>query len=355
MRELSVLENELREILANIRPADQGAIEAAMDHWNAVAKPLHGLGKLESVVGRMAGVAPLRRDNRKCVAAFCADNGVVAEGVAQTDSSVTALVAANMLTGKASVCCMGGVAGADVRPVDAGMLTEVPGLRSIKVARGTKNFAKEPAMTRQECLTVLLAGLDMARELGEEGYTLLAAGEMGIGNTTTSSAVAAALLGRSAVEVTGRGAGLSAEGLRRKVAVIDGAINAYRPNPMDPVDVLSKVGGFDIAAMTGFYLGCARYRIPVVMDGFISTVAALAAVRLCPAARDVLIPSHLSAEPGALYVMDELAQLPLLRLGMALGEGTGAVSVMPLIDMALRVYFDMPSFDGIGIEAYKPL
>ena len=279
---------------------------------------------------------------------------MVAEGVTQTDSSVTAVVAGNMLTGAASVCCMGRVAGAAVLPVDAGMLTEVPGMRSIKVSRGTANLAGEPAMTRRQCLAVLLAGLELAGELAEE-FDILAAGEMGIGNTTTSSAVAAALLERPAAEMTGKGAGLSDEGLRRKIEVIDRALARHRPEPGDPVDVISKVGGYDIAAMTGFYLGCALHRVPAVMDGFISTVAALAAVRLCPAAGDALIASHLSAEPGAGHVMEALGLRPLLRLGMALGEGTGAVSVMPLIDMALRVYFDMPSFDNAGIEAYQPL
>ena len=333
---------------------DQEGPAAARRHWDAVAKPLNGLGQLEEVIARMAGTAPLKREVRKCVVPFCADNGVVAEGVTQTDSSVTAVVAGNMLTGAASVCCMGRVTGAAVLPVDAGMLTEVPGMRSIKVSRGTANLAGEPAMTRRQCLAVLLAGLELAGELAEE-FDILAAGEMGIGNTTTSSAVAAALLERPASEMTGKGAGLSDEGLRRKIEVIDRALARHRPDPGDPVDVISKVGGYDIAAMTGFYLGCALHRVPAVMDGFISTVAALAAVRLCPAAGDALIASHLSAEPGAGHVMEALGLRPLLRLGMALGEGTGAVSVMPLIDMALRVYFDMPSFDNAGIEAYQPL
>ncbi|MCI9317668.1 MAG: nicotinate-nucleotide--dimethylbenzimidazole phosphoribosyltransferase [Oscillospiraceae bacterium] len=354
MEELEILEGRLARALAAIRPMDQEGPAAARRHWDAVAKPLNGLGQLEEVIARMAGTAPLKREVRKCVVPFCADNGVVAEGVTQTDSSVTAVVAGNMLTGAASVCCMGRVAGAAVLPVDAGMLTEVPGMRSIKVSRGTANLAGEPAMTRRQCLAVLLAGLELAGELAEE-FDILAAGEMGIGNTTTSSAVAAALLGRPAAEMTGKGAGLSDEGLRRKIEVIDRALARHRPEPGDPVDVISKVGGYDIAAMTGFYLGCALHRVPAVMDGFISTVAALAAVRLCPAAGDALIASHLSAEPGAGHVMEALGLRPLLRLGMALGEGTGAVSVMPLIDMALRVYFDMPSFDNAGIEAYQPL
>lgn len=355
MEEITALENRLREAVEAIRPANAEQTAKAAAHWNAIAKPLHGLGVLEDVLTRMAGIAPLRRENKKGIVSFCADNGVVAQGVTQTDSGVTAIVAGNMLTGRASVCCMSGVAGAVVMPVDAGMLTEVPGMRTIKVARGTKDLSREPAMTRQECLGVMLSGLEIAGELAGQGFTLLAAGEMGIGNTTTTSAVAAALLGRPAAEVTGKGAGLTNEGLARKIAVIDHAIALHKPDPADPVDVIAKVGGFDIAAMTGFYLGCALHRVPAVMDGFISTVAGLTAARICPAAKDALTASHLSAEPGAGFVMDALGLVPLLKLGMALGEGTGAASVMPLLDMALRVYFDMPSFDGIGIDAYQPL
>ncbi len=354
MENLEYLQDRLNAAIQAVRPADESQIQKAKAHWDAVAKPLHGLGRLEDVIARMAGVAPLRRENIKCVVSFCADNGVVAQGVTQTGSEVTAIVAGNMLTGEASVCCMGRVTGADVLPIDAGMLTEVHGLRSIKVARGTEDLSQVSAMTRQQCLSVLLAGMDLAGELAGDGYTLLAAGEMGIGNTTTTSAVAAALLGRPAAAMTGRGAGLSDQGLEKKISVIDQAIALHKPDPADPVDVIAKVGGYDIAAMTGFYLGCALNRVPAIMDGFISTVAALAAVRLCPAVKDALTASHLSAEPGAGYVMEELGLTPLLKLGMALGEGTGAVSAMPLIDMALRVYFDMPSFDGIGIDAYQP-
>ena len=349
------LEQRLREALAEIRGADKERSDQALRHWDAVAKPLRSLGELEPLVARMAGIAPLRRDLRKAVAAFCADNGVVAQGVTQTDSSVTAVVAGNMLAGRSSVCCMARAAGADVFPVDAGMLTEVEGLRSIKTARGTRDLSREPAMERWQAVQALLDGMALAGELAGEGYTLLAAGEMGIGNTTTTSAVAAALLGRPAADMTGKGAGLSDQGLARKIQVIDAALALHRPDPADPIDVLCKVGGFDIAAMAGFYLGCALHRVPAVLDGYISNAAALAAVRLCPAAADALLPSHLSAEPGAALVMEALGLRPLLRLGMALGEGTGAVTVMPLIDMALRIYFDMPSFDDMGIEAYRPL
>lgn len=353
MEELEILEGRLARALAAIRPMDQEGPAAARRHWDAVAKPLHGLGQLENVVSRLAGVAPLRRDLRKCVAAFCADNGVVAEGVTQTDSSVTAVVAGNMLTGAASVCCMGAVAGADVIPVDAGMLTDVPGMRSIKVSRGTKNLAREPAMTREECLTVLLAGMELAGDLAEK-RDLLAAGEMGIGNTTTSSAVACALLDRPVEEMTGRGAGLSDEGLGRKLRAVETALSVNRPDPADPIDVLAKAGGFDIAGMCGVFLGGAAGRVPVLMDGFISTVAALCALRLCPGAGKAMLASHVSAEPAGHRILDALGKRPLITAGMRLGEGTGAVAAIPLLDMALALYSDGTTFDSTGIEAYTP-
>lgn len=355
MRVLSILEGELREVLAEIRPGDRAAEEQAMGHWDAVAKPLHGLGRLENAVARMAGVAPLRREYRKAVAVFCADNGVVAQGVTQTDSAVTALVAANMLRGAASVCCMAGVAGAEVFPVDAGMATEVEGLRSIKVARGTRDLSREPAMTRQQCLSVLLAGMDMARELGERGFTLLAAGEMGIGNTTTSSAVAAVFLDQPPEVMTGRGAGLSSEGLTRKIRAIETGIAVNRPDPGDPMDVLHKVGGLDLAGLAGVFLGGAMCHVPVLVDGFISSVAALIAARICPSCKDYMLGSHASDEPASKLVLGELGLEPFLYAGMRLGEGTGAVAVMPLLDMGLAVYREMTTFEAADIEAYQPL
>lgn len=354
MEELEILEGRLARALAAIRPMDQEGPAAARRHWDAVAKPLNGLGQLEEVIARMAGTAPLKREVRKCVVPFCADNGVVAEGVTQTDSSVTAVVAGNMLTGAASVCCMGRVTGAAVLPVDAGMLTEVPGMRSIKVSRGTANLAGEPAMTRRQCLAVLLAGLELAGELAEE-FDILAAGEMGIGNTTTSSAVASVLLREEPEGLTGRGAGLTGEGLRRKVAAIRRGIACNRPDPADPVEVLAKVGGFDIAAMAGFYLGASAAGVPVVLDGFISAVAALSACRLAPAAGAGMLASHCSGEPGARRVLDALGLAPVMTAGFCLGEGTGAVALLPLLDMAAAVYREMSTFGDIAVEAYRPL
>lgn len=351
----------VQQLLAAITPdpREEEARQAAHRQWASIAKPLDSLGLLETAVEDIAALTLDHRVDlsRRSLLLLCADNGVLAQGVAQSGHEVTAAVARNAGANRSSVCKMAAVAGCRVVPVDMGMKEPgpIPGVLDRRLGDGTGDITQGPAMTRAQAERAILTGAELALEQKAAGVGLLATGEMGIGNTTTSSAVAAALLERPASEMTGKGAGLSDEGLRRKIEVIDRALARHRPDPGDPVDVISKVGGYDIAAMTGFYLGCALHRVPAVMDGFISTVAALAAVRLCPAAGDALIASHLSAEPGAGHVMEALGLRPLLRLGMALGEGTGAVSVMPLIDMALRVYFDMPSFDNAGIEAYQPL
>ncbi len=210
-------------------------------------------------------------------------------------------------------------------------------------------------MTREEAVRAIETGIQLAGELKEKGYGILATGEMGIGNTTTSSALVSALLDIPPEQVTGRGAGLSTEGLRRKVDVIRRGIALHKPNPKDPVDVLSKVGGFDIAGLTGVFLGGAANRIPVVMDGFISAAAALLAVRLCPAASDYILASHVSKEPAGTLLLDVLEKKPALTCDMCLGEGTGAVAVFPLLEMGLHIYHDMSTFDETDIETYVPL
>ena len=349
------METKLKELCKKITPADAGRMAAARRHLDSIAKPLGALGMLEHTIIRLAGMGELRRDYKKCAVVMCADNGVVAEGVTQTGSDVTAIVAGNILRGAASVCCMAGVAGADVVAVDMGMLSDVPGTVNRKIAYGTKNFRYMPAMTRDEAARAVLAGVEVAEMLADKGYTMLSAGEMGIGNTTSTSAVVSALLKKPVSEMTGRGAGLSAAQVRHKIEVIEDAIRTNAPDADDPLDVLAKVGGFDIAGMCGLFLGGALRHIPVVIDGIISSAAALLAARIAPASVDYMIASHLSAEPAATAVMEALGLSPLLKIGMALGEGTGAVSVMPLIDMALRVNFDMPTFGETGIEEYKPL
>ncbi len=350
---------QLSQVLTAITPVRAADRERALAKWNAVAKPLGSLGLLEDAVTQIcAATGTLEpRISKRAVAVFCADNGVVAQGVTQIGSEVTAIVAGNVCTGATSVCKMARVAGADVFPIDMGMNTTVddPRMWNRRIAAGTKDMSQGPAMTREEAVRALEAGVSVAEELAARGYGLLATGEMGIGNTTTSSAVASVLLNRPVSEMTGPGAGLSRAGVLHKIEVIEQAIARNRPDPADPVDVIAKVGGFDIAGMAGLCLGAALSGVPCVLDGFISTLSALCAVRLCPAAADYLIASHVSAEPAGRLLLDALGKKPILTAGMRLGEGTGAVAVMPLLDMALAVFNEMATFEDIHVEAYQPL
>lgn len=348
---------KLEEILGKIRCADRAAMEQAGKRWKSVAKPLFSLGKLEDAVIRIAGIRGTADValKKKGLVILCADNGVVEEGVTQTGQEVTAVVAENFTRHAASVCMMSEVAGVDLFPVDIGMAVDVPGLTKpeYKVASGTRNLVREPAMTRSQAKQAVLTGIRLAGELSEQGYDILATGEMGIGNTTTSSAVASVLLGCDPEKVTGRGAGLSDQGLRRKTETIRRAIGLHHPRREDVLDVLSKVGGLDIAGLAGVFLGGALYHIPVVIDGFISSVGALCAVRMAPDAADYMLPSHRSGEPAGGMVLDALGLSPFLDCNMTLGEGSGAVAVLPLLEMGLSVYREMATFADIHIEEYQ--
>ena len=349
----------LEETLAAIVPADRAAMDAAWQRWDSIAKPLRSLGLLEEAVVRIAGMTgtPAVKLGRRAVIAMCADNGVVAQGVTQTGQEVTAIVTENMSTGDTSVCHMTAAAGAEVIPVDIGVARPVAGerIRQCNVRRGTADMTQGPAMTREEAVQAVETGIELVRELKDKGYGLIGTGEMGIGNTTTSSALASVFLNRPPEQVTGRGAGLSSAGLERKIKAIETAIQVNKPNPADPLDVLSKVGGLDLAGLCGVFLGGAACRIPVLVDGFISSAAALTAARLCPAAVDYMLGSHASNEPAGRMVLEELGLKPFLYANMCLGEGTGAAAVMPLLDMALAVYDGMTTFADEQIEAYQPL
>lgn len=347
------------EIISNILPGDENAMKEAYDRWMAIGKPLFSLGKLETVVTKMAGIKGTSDYNieKKGLLIMCADNGVVEEGVTQTGQEVTAIVADNFTHHATSVCAMCDVAGVDVLPMDIGMAVDVPSVskREHKVCYGTKNFAKEPAMTREEVCQALFVGMEAVRKCKEEGYDLLATGEMGIGNTTTSSAVASVLLGKDVEVMTGRGAGLSAEGLQRKIRVIKNAIKMHQPDPEDVVDILSKVGGLDIAGLAGVFLGGAIYHIPIIIDGFISSVAALCAVRMNAHTIDYMLASHVSKEPAGKLVLEALGLSPMLTCDMCLGEGSGAVAAIPVIEMGLSVYRQMGTFEDIQVERYQVL
>lgn len=340
-----------------VKKLDTAAMEKAAEKWNSIAKPLHSLGLFEDIITNIAGIQGTQNVDisKRCVLIMCADNGVVQEGVTQTGQEVTAIVTENFARGEASVCAMARGVGADVIPVDVGVSRKTAGVINKKIAYGTGDMLREKAMTREQAESAVKVGMDMVGELCEKGYSIICTGEMGIGNTTTSSAVASVLLGKAPEDVTGRGAGLSSAALTRKTDVIRRSIELHKPDKNDVIDVLLKVGGFDIAALTGVFLGGAIYGVPIVIDGFISAVAALCAHRLCPASRDFMIASHVSKESAAADVLAALDKRAPIDASMCLGEGTGAVMLLGMLDTALRVYNEMSTFDDINVESYKEL
>ena len=350
-------EETIQKATEKIRPADPEAMKRAQARWNSIAKPLHSLGKLEDLVIALAGIGRSDRVciDKKALVVMCADNGVVEEGVTQTGQEVTAIVAENFCDGHTSAAIMCKEAGVDLYPVDVGMAVDTPRVEKRKTMYGTRNMTKGPAMTREEAEAAVAAGIEKAAELKKAGYQILASGEMGIGNTTTSAAVASVLLDLPPNLAAGRGAGLSDEGLIKKIDAIRRAIALNKPEPDDPVDVLAKVGGLDLAALTGLFLGGAAEGLPVVADGFISCTAALAAARMVPLCREYMLPSHISDEPAVIRILQALDMKPALDAGMHLGEGTGAVALFPLLDMALQVYNQMSTFEAINVDAYQEL
>lgn len=349
------MNRNLNEMISNITPINPAVFEACEKRWDKIAKPVGSLGKLENLIQRIAAASDTVEVDihKKCVLVFCADNGVLAQGVAQSTHDVTTAIARSLVKGTTSVSTMAKACGADVFPVDMGMVDKVEGLLDYSIHNGTNDISQGPAMSREDAVKAICTGIELVEQRVQEGYRLIATGEAGIGNTTTSSAVLSVLLEKPVAEVTGRGSGLTDEGLIRKQCAIERAIHVNHPDKEDVVDVLSKVSGFDIAAMMGAFLGGALHHVPVIMDGFISGVAALCAVRLCPAVVGYILPSHVSAEPAGQMLMKELGFEPILHGNMRLGEGTGAVALMPLLDMAMAVYQNAATFDDIQVEAYE--
>ncbi len=351
--------NQINSWNAQIKAPCAEAMRRAQARWDGIAKPLNGLGLLEEAIVRIAGIQRSEEVDvaSRAVLVLCADNGVVRQGVTQTGQEVTAIVAENIARGDASVARMARVAHAEVFPIDIGVArpVEIPAFGQCNIRRGTADMSEGPAMTKEEAEAALALGIELMRELRARGCRMALTGEMGIGNTTTSSAITAVLTGRPIDEVTGRGAGLSDEGLTRKKRAIERAVAVNRPDPGDALDVLFKLGGLDIAGLAGMCIGGAIHQMPVVLDGFISLAAALIAVRLSPNCAPYLIASHLSKEPAAVLLMEELGLRPLICADMHLGEGTGAVAALPLFDMALAVYENMPTFEDIRVAAYEKL
>ena len=332
------------------------AKEQAQSRWDQVAKPLNSLGRLEKLIVQIAGIqnTPDVCIAKRCALVFCGDHGVVAEGVSQSGSEVTARVAQSITEGTANINLMAGASHTEVFAVDMGMAAPVPGTIDRRIAPGTQNMTCGPAMTRTQAEQAIQAGMDLVGEMKARGYQLIATGEMGIGNTTAAAAMACVLLGCTPEELTGRGAGLSDAGLLRKREAITRALAVNQPDAADPIDVLAKVGGFEIAGMVGAFLGSEKHGVPLLMDGVISAAAALTAARICPAAINFMLPSHLSREPAMARILEELGLAPILHADMALGEGTGAVALIPLMDMALCVYHGPHTFNALGMGAYTP-
>lgn len=356
-----ILEKEYIKLVrsAGKRKLSEEAAESAAKRWSEGAMPLGGLGGFQEIVVQLAGIAKtpdVQMENRALVV-FCGDNGIVEEGVSQTGQDVTAKVVHHMADHTGVSSLMAKKAGCDLFALDLGIACDMDssGVIDRKFFHGTRNFLRENAMSRKETLAAILTGADMARVLKECSYQMVLGGEMGIGNTTTASAVTALLLGADPEEVTGRGAGLSNSGLKRKTEVIREGICRRDPDPADIPAVLSAFGGADIAGLTGLILGCAAEGLPMVLDGFITLAAALAAYRICPEALSVMIPSHIPAEQGAEKILSELPLSPAIRAGLHLGEGTGALMLLPMLDMALEVYRRRVSFDEMEVEAYQPL
>jgi len=345
----------LQKILDNIQPLNEDYMKRAKLKLDSLTKPVESLGRLETIAQKYAAI---REDlnpsiKRKMIFTFAGDHGVVEEGVSAYPGEVTVQMVLNMLAGGAAVNVLARHAGAEVVIVDIGVnhdFAPIGGLVIKKVGYGTKNFTKGPAMTRAEALQSIRVGMELADKYAGKGVDIMGTGEMGIGNTTPSSAILSVFTGLKAEEVTGRGTGIDDEALRKKASIIEKAISVNRPDPEDPMDVLAKVGGFEIGGITGLIIGCAFHRIPVVVDGFISTAGAMIAVGLNPTINEYLFYSHLSSEAGHKQMLEKLGQQPILDLDMRLGEGTGAVIAMSVIEAAVKVMTEMATFESAGVD-----
>ena len=347
-------EQELHAYIASIRPADEAAMAAARRRQAELAKPPGSLGRLEEMAVRMAGVTGrVRPEVKQCrVAVFAADNGVVAEGVSCAPRSVTLQQAVNMTRRKTGMSALAKTFGDDVAVYDVGIAADVycPDVIDRKVRYGTADLAVQPAMTRPEALQALAVGMEAAAQAKADGISVLGIGEMGIGNTTTSAAVLSVLLDVEVEAVTGRGGGLTDEGFDRKKQVLRRALQLHRPDKNDVLDVLHKVGGLDIAAMTGAFLGCAHEGVAAAVDGYISVAAALCAVRLCPSVVDYLFLSHQSYELGYAKAAQALGLTPCLALDMRLGEGSGCPLLFRVLEGACGVMANMATFAEAAIQ-----
>ncbi|MBI5561893.1 MAG: nicotinate-nucleotide--dimethylbenzimidazole phosphoribosyltransferase [Deltaproteobacteria bacterium] len=344
----------LEKTLAEIKPIDASLLDKAQSRLDMLTKPKDSLGRIEEFAKKIVAITGRTRPaiSKKLIFTFAGDHGVAAEGVSAFPKEVTAQMVYNFLRGGAGINVLARHAGAEVAVVDIGVdhdFVSADGLISRKVVRGTRNMRLGPAMTREEAVACIEAGITLANEYASEG-AIYGTGEMGIANTTPASAIIAALADARPAEVTGKGTGIDDETLKRKIAVIEDALKLNRPSTNDPVDVLAKVGGAEIGGIAGLVLGAAARRIPVVVDGFISTAGALIAYELNPAVRDYVFASHNSVERGHRVMLERMRLRPIVDLDLRLGEGTGAAMAIFLIEAGVKVYNEMATFGDAGVS-----
>lgn len=345
----------LEETIKAIKPLDDEWQNVAQRRLDNLTKPQGSLGRLEEFARRLVAIAQDENPSldRKAIFVFAGDHGVTAEGVSAYPKEVTAQMVFNFLAGGAGINVLARHAGADVIVVDIGVdhdFAAIAGLVHRKVLPGTRNFSSGPALTAKEARHCLEIGIELAADFARQGGQLLGTGDMGIGNTTPASAIAAVITRRVVAEVTGRGTGITDAALKKKIAAIEAGISFNRPDPEDALDILAKVGGTEIGGIAGLVLGAAKNRLPVVVDGFISTAGALLAYQFCPGVRDYLFAAHNSQEIGHKAMLDALGLKPILNLDLRLGEGTGAALAMLMIEGGLKIYREMATFGEAGVS-----
>ena len=344
----------LEQAIAGITAPSEEIYRLVRHDLSELAMPPGSLGKIETTAARMAAIQKRRRPRaeKRRIVVLCADNGVVEENVSSAPQEVTARQAVNMTKGLTGMSSIAAHRGDEVQVVDLGIATpyECPEVLNRRIRSGTENIAKGPAMTRAEAEKAVMTGISLAGQAYLEHVDIIGVGEMGIGNTTTSAAVISVLTGKEPSQVTGFGGGITEEAYLHKVKCVQRALEVNHPDPGDPVDVLTKVGGLDLAAMCGVFLGCAKYGIPAVIDGVISAAAALCAARLCPESRKFMFPSHQSVEPGYMAAMEALGMEPWFKLNMRLGEGSGCTMSFAVMEAACAILDRMATFDGAGID-----
>lgn len=344
----------LKQTLEAIKPANEELKQTVKLKWDGLVKPLGSLGTLEELSIKIAGITGKEKNSidKKAIVVMASDNGVTEEGVSGSPQSFTTLLTDSMARGITGVATLGKFTNTDIITVDIGLNSDYTHENVIdkKIAYGTKNFVNQPAMTREEAIKSIEIGIEIADRLFEEGYDILGTGELGIGNTSTSTAILSVFSGIDVNIICGKGAGMSDKQFDRKKDVILKAIDLHKPNKNDAIDVISKIGGFDIGGICGLFLSAAKNRKPIVIDGFISSAGALCALKLNPLVRDYMIPSHLSNEPGAKTMLEELDLSPMLNLKMRLGEGSGCPLAFQIIDSALFTQDNMGTFEEANID-----